>query len=136
MPIAPLRLIKQCIEWRKFEKEEVKKVPKNTRGIYVLFKENTPKIYDVMYIGMAGADTAGINARLGRHLNSEAKNQCTHFSVFEVHDNIREEEIRELEGILRHIFRKDSRVNSMASQKGYDTLRREDVRRYAWSDWA
>jgi hypothetical protein len=134
MPISPLRLIKQCIEWREFSDEEVRDIPSNTRGIYVLFRQQAPKVYDVMYIGMAGADTAGVDSRLSRHLKSKTKGEsCTHFSVFEVHDNIREDEIRELEGILRHVFRKDSHANQLAHQVGYAKLR--EVRRDEWSDW-
>jgi hypothetical protein len=136
MSIAPLRLIKQCIEWRQCAPNEIIHVPSHIRGIYVLFKQRQENIFDVMYIGMAGADTAGVDSRLRRHLRSKSKSQSTHFSVFEVHDNIREEEIKELEGILRHIFRRDSRANSMASQRGYDMLRRGGVRKRTWSDWS
>lgn len=131
MPIAPLRLIKQCIEWREFkpDKMEINKIPAHTRGIYVLFKEKKPrKVYDVMYIGMAGAPKAGVDSRLRRHSKSERKSKlCTHFSIFEVHDNVSKEEISELEGILRHIFRKDSHANQLAHQLGYGKLRRKDV---------
>ncbi len=53
----------------------------------------------------------------------------SHFSVFEVWDNIREEEIRELEGILRHIYRKDARANRLAVQKSFKKLTRVRVKR-------
>jgi hypothetical protein len=107
MAIASLRWIKQCIEWREFNEEEVDKIPSKTRGIYILFqRQRESDVYDVMYIGMTGA---GVHGRLQSHLKSGTKTKfCSHFSMFEVHDNVPEEEIEELEGILRHIFRKDS----------------------------
>ncbi len=134
MPIAPLRLIKRCIEWREFTKNEVEKVPHDTRGIYVLFQQTGDAghpSHDVMYIGMTGA---GIHGRLCDHLGSKTKSKlCTHFSVFEVHDNIHEDEIEELEGILRHIFRRDSHANQLAKQVGYGKLR--EVRVDDWNEW-
>jgi hypothetical protein len=47
----------------------------------------------------------------------------THFSAFEVHDNIYEAEIRELEGLLRQIYSKDTRANSLNIQHTYKKLR-------------
>ncbi|MGA3168414.1 MAG: GIY-YIG nuclease family protein [Terriglobia bacterium] len=130
MPIAPLHFIKQCIEWRDFEKE-ARKVPSKTRGIYVLFKrKGKSKEYRVQYIGMAGGPKTGVQGRLREHLKTK---KATHFSVFEVHDNIPEEEVRELEGILRHIFRKDSRVNPLAGQKSYGKLKK--VTKESWREW-
>ena len=131
MPVAPLTLVKQCIEWRNFDDEEVEKVPHRTRGIYVLFRQKQSEVYDVMYIGMTGK---GIHGRLRSHLKSRTKAKlCTHFSVFEVHDNVSEEEIEELEGILRHIFRQDSHANQLAKQLGFGKLRK--VRRRDWGEW-
>jgi hypothetical protein len=34
----------------------------------------------------------------------------THYSIFEVHDNVTGDEIRELEGLLLRIFRHDPRI--------------------------
>ena len=68
-----------------------------TRGIYVLFKYKKKKnMYDVVYIGMAGGPYAGIKSRLLKHLKNKGE-LWSHFSVFQVWDNIREEEVRELE---------------------------------------
>lgn len=47
----------------------------------------------------------------------------THFSFYEVWDNISDEEIAELEGLFRHLYRFDSRANSLNRQKGYKKLR-------------
>ena len=41
-----------------------------------------------------------------------------------VWDNIREEEILELEGLFRHIYRKDARANKLNKQRGFAKLKR------------
>jgi len=123
MPVSELRLIKNCMEF--VHQDDVKNVPPKTRGLYVLFKYR-PRLdkYDVVYIGMAGGEKkTGISGRLRSHLKKKA-NQWTHFSAFEVWDNIREDEVRELEGILRHIFRKDSHANKLGIQKSFKKLTR------------
>lgn len=121
MAVSQLRLVKHYMEY--VPKEETEKVPQMTRGLYVLFKYN-PRLYkyDVVYIGMAGGEKkTGIQGRLRKHKQSKG-NLWTHFSVFEVWDNIREDEVRELEGIFRHIYRKDSRANNLNKQKSFKKL--------------
>ena len=51
--------------------------------------------FDVVYVGMASR--GGIRARLKNHRRKKA-GLWTHFSVFEVWENIRDEEVRELGG--------------------------------------
>ena len=67
--------------------------------------------YDVVYVGMA---TQGIRGRLESHVKRKG-DLWTHFSAFEVWDNIRDEEIVELEGLFRHLYRKDSRPTPSTS---------------------
>jgi hypothetical protein len=43
-------------------------------------------------------------------------------SVFAVHENISNGEIKELEGLFRHIYRFDTRANRLNVAKGYMTL--------------
>ena len=122
MSEASLRLIKKCIEWREFINQEVEKIPHNTRGIYVLFEheEIEPDVYNVMYIGMSAT---GVRSRLQSHIKSRTKStRCSRFSIFEVHDNVSEQEIEELEGIIRHMFRKDSHGNQLAKQVRFEKL--------------
>jgi hypothetical protein len=134
MPDVQLRFIKRCAEWHEFTKEEVDKVPHNMRGIYVLFQKIGDDVYDVMYIGMAGSAKAGIRGRLLSHLQSRTKSRlCTHFSVFAVREEIDEEVVEELEGLIRHIFRKDRTANSLARQNSYGKLYK--VRENDWSKW-
>jgi hypothetical protein len=143
MPISELRLIKHCVEFQ--DKSYIKNIPLRTRGVYVLYKKRADKkmakgeAFDVVYIGMAGGEKkAGIGGRLRAHERNPIKSrQWTHFSAFEVWDNIREEKVRELEGILRHIFRKDSHANKLGIQKSFKKLtkiRRETEKGNWWDN--
>src|ERR1017187_4765074 len=109
MPVSDLRLIQRCSEF--CPQDSINLVPPNTRGIYVLLKRiktaaAKPPKFDVVYIGMARGLKTGIRGRLISHKN-RVGNEWTHFSLFEVWDNISETEIAELEGLFRHIYRKD-----------------------------
>lgn len=121
MVVSELRLIKNCVEF--CEKKEIKNLPPHTRGIYVLFKYNPKQNkYDVVYVGMtAGTKTPGIRGRLRVHRRRKGK-LWTHFSAFEVWDNIREEEVQELEGLFRHIYRKDTNANRLNQQRAFKKL--------------
>ena len=78
-----------------FPKEKIRQVPAKTRGIYVLFNADG-KNKNVVYVGMARGETSGIRRRLiDHHINKE---EWTHFSVFEVWDNITKSQVEELEG--------------------------------------
>ncbi len=110
-------------------------IPPWTRGIYVLFKYR-PRLekYDVVYIGMAaGIKAASIRGRLRVHKRRKGK-LWTHFSAFEVWDNIREEEVKELEGLFRHLYRKDTKANSLNQQRAFKKLTkvRHDTHREGW----
>ena len=126
MPISEMRLIKNALEYQ--EQSEILRVPTKTRGIYVLYKRRGRKSakshnYDVVYVGMARGLKAGMQGRLRSHQRRKGP-LWTHFSAFEVWDNIREEEIEELEGLFRHIYQYDARANSLNAQKGYRRLKR------------
>lgn len=68
------------------------------------------------------ASKGGIRARLKSHRRRKA-GSWTHFSVFEVWDNIRDEEVRELEGLFRHLYRYDSQASPLNTARGYKALR-------------
>jgi hypothetical protein len=54
----------------------------------------------------------------------------THFSAFEVWNNIRDDEMAELEGLFRHIYRRDTKASHLDLQRGFKTLvrvRKNDV---------
>jgi hypothetical protein len=136
MPVSELKLIKRCAEF--CDVDQIKLIPHNTRGIYVLFNcrgnRQEPR-YDVVYIGMARGMKSGAHSRLNAHRRSERKQgKWTHFSLFEVWDNITEAEVAELEGLFRHIYRKDSRANPLNVQKGFKKLKRLDTELEAWKN--
>lgn len=130
MKQSPLRLIKRSAEFR--PKQQVRRFPTGRRGLYVLYclsEKDGKKHYDVVYVGMA---TRGIKSRLLRHLKQK-EDLWTHFSAFEVWDNIRDEEIVELEGLFRHLYRKDSRANALNVQKSFKRAAR--VRQNNLKEW-
>jgi hypothetical protein len=137
MPVAPLRLIRRCFEFA--PQEAYVKVPPATRGIYVLYRRRRPLRrddhggrFDVVYIGLANV---GVRRRLQSHVRQKG-DEWTHFSVYEVWDNIRQDEIAELEGLFRHIYRFDAHANRLNLAKSYQQL--GQVRRQAaqegWMD--
>jgi hypothetical protein len=129
MPISETRFIKRCARWKR--KSQINLVPRGTRGVYALL-HHRPRIdkYDVVYIGMA--PRGGMRSRLSSHSESDTK-IWSHFSIFEVWDNISEVEIGELEGLFREIYRKDKRANRFNKQKRYKKL--QDVRQDDLTGW-
>jgi hypothetical protein len=124
VPVAPLRLVRRCFEFA--PKSDVLKVPPGTRGIYVLYRAGRSagtRHFDVVYIGLASEGAGGIRRRLRAHTRLKA-GEWTHFSVYEVWDNIRHDEIVELEGLFRHIYRFDSHANRLNAAKSYRELGR------------
>jgi hypothetical protein len=126
MPVSELRLIQRCSEF--CPQDSINLVQPNTRRIYALLKRikttaaKQPKL-DVVYIGMARGLKTGIRGRLISH-NKRLGGEWTHFSVFEVWDNIGETEIAELEGLFRHIYRKDRKANRLNTQRGFLKLKK------------
>jgi hypothetical protein len=77
-----------------------------------------------------------MEGRADRRLRSHGrkKTNWTHFSLFEVHDNITASESREREALLLQIFRHDDRVQLGNIQKGsraFSMLRRHKLRQTA-----
>jgi hypothetical protein len=102
-------------------------VPGALRGVYVLYRQigvAKAKKFSVVYVGMsASGRTRGIRRRLAAHKKTKG-DLWTHFSVFQVWDNIRNEEIRELEGLFRHLYRKDPQANRLNIARGFKPMRR------------
>lgn len=118
---SSLRLIKRSIEY--LPKEAVESLPRGLRGIYVLYRKRRTR-YEVVYVGMTNAGAAGgMRGRIKRH-RSRKGDLFTHFSAYEVWDNIRNEEVAELEGLFRHIYRADPRANRLNVQRGFKKLRK------------
>lgn len=113
---SPLRIVKR---WKRYlPNTEFNEVPPLTRGFYALYeKMKTAGHYEVRYIGVGGLGIkSGIRARIKSHVKQKKK--WTHFSFFEVHDNISADEIREVEGLLLAIFSRDPRIDLANVQRG------------------
>jgi hypothetical protein len=118
---APLRTIKDCRFYLK--RGDFSQIRPITRGVYVLYRakpnQRGKKTFEVFYIGVGGVAknaTSGMRGRLKSH--HKQKEDWTHYSFFEVHDNVSREEILELEGLLLRIFRHDRRIKLDNKQKG------------------
>jgi hypothetical protein len=127
MAESALRLVKRMAEFR--PKDEIKLLPRMLRGVYVLYRERSVrghKKFDVQYVGMASAGRrGGLRGRLSSHAKSQRKAKLwSHFSVYEVWENIRTDEIVELEGLFRHIYRKDSKASALNIQRGFKQIKR------------
>jgi len=118
-----LNWFRRCDEF--ILKDEVTLVPPRVRGLYVLYKHRRKDFkdkYDVVYVGMAAGPKSGIRGRLVKHLKKKGA-LWTHFSVFQVRPEITSEEVKELEGFLRHIYRKDTKANRLNVQKEFKKMR-------------
>jgi hypothetical protein len=94
---------------------------------------NAKDKFDVVYIGMSGRGVvSGIHGRLYNHNKSKLL-KWTHFTLFEVHDNVTNAEIKELEGLILCIYRKDSRANKHNVQLRYKPFR--EVLENKFSKW-
>jgi hypothetical protein len=128
-----LRLIEHCAEF--LPQKDISKISDGIRGIYVLLshKPSDPKKknYEVVYIGMS---RRGIKGRLEKHRRSASKSaQWSHFSVYSVWPNITDEEIEELEGLFRAIYRRDPRANKIAIQKSFGKLKKVQNNKLPWN---
>jgi len=122
MEQSHLRLIKRSAEY--LPVDDFLLLPRGIRGIYVLYKfvRKTGR-YNVVYVGMTRAGSGGgVRGRLRKHKKKKA-GLWTHFSVYEVWDNIRDDEIVELEGIFRHLYKFDTSANKLNIQRGYRKLK-------------
>ena len=132
MPFSTCRFIKRVAEF--VPASQRKNVPDNTRGIYALIRSNGRKHFDVVYVGMSAGKTNGIYARLDRHRKNKEKD-WDYFTIFEVHDNITNQEIRELEGLFRHMYRKDSRANKHNKQLRHKSFGKIAVSKKSLGVW-
>ena len=127
MPQSLLRLIRRCAEY--LPQEQSPQVPGGLRGVYVLYRQTRKRRskkdqYDVVYVGLGRTgQRGGIRSRLRSHRRTK-KGLWTHFSIFEVWGNIRDEEIRELEGLFRHIYKRDSQASPLNVARGFKPLRK------------
>ena len=77
---SPLHFVKR---WRRYQDrpENWPSVPKNTRGVYVLYRSRPSGRFDVCYIGVSGLGpngTGGIRRRLKRHVKKRRGGRIFH----------------------------------------------------------
>jgi hypothetical protein len=123
-----MALIARLAEY--LSKDEADKLPPKRQGIYALFRKRA-SAYDVVYVGLS---IKGIRARLRAHRRDRKKTKVwTHFSVFEVTAGTTPEQIAELEGLFRQIYRRDTQANRLNVQRTHGPLRR--LRQNDLSTW-
>lgn len=106
---------------REFQPVEcIKHVPHSARGIYALLDgDERNDVYRVVYVGMSAAS---IRSRLRSHRKTKV-NLWTHFTFMEMWPNIPEQQIKEFEGVLRHLYRKDPKAQQLNDARRFDKLR-------------
>lgn len=126
---STLRWVWRMTEFR--PKDDRVELPWKVRGFYALLSEegHRKKRYHVEYVGIAD----DLRRRLNQHASGSKKRRWDHFSVFQVWPNITEEEIREIEGILRHVYRKDPHASGMNKQRRMNMLGRVRVPLLRWT---
>jgi hypothetical protein len=130
MPYSKCKFIKRMAEFE--PKDQRGEIPNNTRGIYILLNYAGRDKFDVVYIGMTAGKVGGMHGRLGSHSKTKYK-EWTHFTLFEVHDNITKAEIQELEGLILCIYRQDSRANRHNVRLRYRPLRETKKKLSKWN---
>ena len=105
---------------------EKSSIPAGVRGIYALYQyQQEGNFMNLMYVGMTNN---GARGRLNQHGRGRKKDEWTHFSVYEVWDNITQEQIKELEDLFLHTLKRDASANSLNIQKKstvFEKLRKE-----------
>lgn len=71
---------------------------------------------NVVYIGMSRGIDFGVGSWLLTHVKRKS-GLWTHFSVYEVWDNITETQVEELEGLFRYVYARDKRANELNKQR-------------------
>jgi hypothetical protein len=120
MAVSSCYLFKNSLEYVPMS-DITKAVPAGVRGVYVLYDFSDGKNYNVVYVGMSRGERYTIGSRLLAHKRKKA-NLWTHFSLYEVWDNITAAQVEELEGFFRHVYAKDAVANQLNKQKRSTTL--------------
>ena len=114
-------LFKRSFEY--LQKGDFSSLNPGMHGIYILYNEESDSSMSVVYVGMVRGERSGIKGRLKRHESSVRKaNLWSHYSIYEVWDNIPASLIEELEGLFRHLYRKDAVANKLNKQRAYAPL--------------
>ena len=119
MKVSPCYLFSRSLEF--CPAEDIDLVPPGTKGIYVLYQSLNADLMELIYIGVGFGECSGLHGRLKMHRDLQP-NVWTHFSVFQVWDNITKKQIKELAGFFRHVFRRGIYAKSVMETKEYKPL--------------
>ncbi len=123
MPSRSCFFIKRIAEFE--PRENIPDIWDYARGIYTLLKKKGSK-YNVVYIGRATGKQVCFHARISEH--EKTKKDWSHFSLFEVHDNITKEMIGELEELVLCIYSEDSQANAQNLQRGSSRFKKSRLK--------
>lgn len=132
MSASPCYLFKNSFVHKKASDENIAALPDKVRGIYILFKEDK-ECMNAVYVGITRGKAIGVKSRLRSHLVKKTKGSWTHFSFFEVWDNIPKEQVEELEGLFLNIFGKDR--NGLGLNKVKTNTKLSSIARKGNADW-
>ncbi len=122
MPEIELRLIKRSEKLLPADK--INSLPNGLRGFYVLYNySRETDSYNVVYVGVSStrSDEGHLRWKLKTH-SKKKEGLWSHFSIYEVWENINGNEIRELKRLFREIYKNDSNANKLIKQKGSERL--------------
>lgn len=142
MSASPCFLFKNSFIQMKGDEKIISTLPDKVRGIYILYEkeigneirkgeEKEVEYRNAVYIGIARGKRSGAKSRLRSHLKT--KKGWTHFSFFEIWDNIPNEQVEELEGMFLNIFNRDRNSLGLNVVKGNTKLNAID--RKGKADW-
>ena|ERR1041385_5943485 len=115
MPKSKLTIFKRTIQFQK--RETFSQIPSDIRGIYILHLGNPDDVCRSVYVGRSHGKV-GIKQRISEHTRHTSDHwKWTHFSVYEVHDNVSDVQIGELEGLLLYAHRKHPGICTINKQK-------------------
>lgn len=133
MKVSPCYLFSRSVEF--CEIEQLDMMLPYMKGIYVLYQCYDDGHMEVVYIGVGLGKANGIKGQLMIHRDQQP-NVWSHFSVFEVWDNITKKQIKELAGFFRHVYRQAPyAMRGAAETKEYEPLvriRRLDLEDMSW----
>lgn len=135
MSASPCFLFKNSFVQKVATEENIAALPDKVRGIYVLYVQEyvqDKKYMNAVYVGITRGLAIGVKSRLRSHLKTK-KDGWTHFSFFEVWDNIPKEQVEELEGLFLNIFGKDR--NSLGLNVVKANTKLNSITRKGRADW-
>lgn len=133
MSASPCFLFKNSFVQKEATSENIAALPDKVRGIYVLYVQDK-KYMNAVYVGITRGQAIGVKSRLRSHLKTK-KDSWTHFSFFEVWDNIPKEQVEELEGLFLNIFGKARPENGLGLNVVKGNTKLNSIARTGKADW-